>query len=263
MDLLYIIPEHYREFHEVEMQRYNSEYSIDSNYFIGSIPASDVRTVWLQYWILAQDFAGNNKQSPLEYVNVEKRSSVTEVVTKERTLPDHVLEAINSMQDPTPVGMLEVISMSGGNVIKSYQDKIMLKNSGNLTLQSIWLMLSPGLHKSFKLSDTTVESIEPDGNFTLSFELNGNPARDMIGGLLGYQGALIVMAEHHNPIVLPINIGNQESNYLKNYMESVSGLAKQRYNKISLLNDLVSHDTGEQGFRNNDFIWNERDNKVW
>ena len=239
-DLLYMIPEHNREFHEVEMQRYNSEYSSDSNYFIGSIPASDVRIVGLQYWILAQDFAGNNIQSPLEYVDVEERSSVTEVVTKEKPLPDHVLEAINSMQEPTPpVGMLEVISMGGGNVIQSYQDKIMLKNNGNLTLHGIRLMLSPEISKEFYLDANSISKIEPNSNVTVTVKMFGNPNRDVYGKIMAIDGSIMIMATNLNPVILPVKINPLESYHYQSFMEKVADMEKHR-SRIPLISTILN-----------------------
>jgi hypothetical protein len=110
-------------------------------------------------------------------------------------------------------------------------------------------MLSPEISKSFKLSDLTIKSIEPNSNVTIDMKVNGVPNRDMLGGLIGYSGDVIVMAEHVSPVVLPVNIGSEESTYKDEYMDKVAAKAEQRYNKLSLLNSLLTkQDTIERNY---------------
>ncbi|MFQ5970555.1 MAG: hypothetical protein ACE5J2_08705, partial [Nitrososphaerales archaeon] len=230
--LLYFVNSKELEFHSVQMQKHNSKY------FIGTIPASDVRTVGLRYWIFAQDFGHNNIQSSLKYVDVEEAPPAKPEKPK---LPAHVLEAIQSKQKPTkPTERLEVISMNSGNEIKAYPDKIIIRNTGNRTADDIRIILSSDIYKSFNLSHPAIKSIEPNGNVTVTFELNGSPNRDFMGDLVGYKGRLMVVAEHLSPIILPINIGSEESYYISNYMDKVASIAEQRYNKISLINSILS-----------------------
>ncbi|MGH9922853.1 MAG: hypothetical protein ACRD38_08890, partial [Nitrososphaerales archaeon] len=100
--------------------------------------------------------------------------------------------------------------------------------------------LSPEISKSFKLSDLSIKSIEPNENVTITLQVNGNPNRDMLGGLVGYAGDVIVMAEHLSPITLPLNIGAEESTYEDEYMDKVAAMAEQRYSKLSLLNSILT-----------------------
>jgi hypothetical protein len=182
------------------MEKYNSEW------FTGTIDASDVRTAGLNYWIIAEDFAGNMERSSMEKLAVLQGSSVPKLDTP-RILPATVFET-----EPTrPFEELEVISMKSGDEIKSYQDKILIRNVGDITVDNIRLILSSEISRSFKLSDPTIKSIEPNADVTVSFELNGNPNRDMIGSLVGYEGELMVVAEHHRTIILPVKINSVEN----------------------------------------------------
>ena len=168
-------------------------------------------------------------------------SNQTLAKTKQFTVPAHVLEAIKlNAKPPEPVAKLEVISLNGGEEISSFPDKIIVRNVGNRTSDNIRVMLSPEISKSFRLSETTIRSIEPSSNVTITLELNGNVNRDTLGNMRGYKGNLMVMAEHHSPIFLPMNIGSEESNNLNSYMDKVVSKAEERYNKLSLVNQILS-----------------------
>ncbi|MFY3742001.1 MAG: hypothetical protein HMLIMOIP_002463 [Candidatus Nitrosomirales archaeon] len=222
------------EFHQVTMEQQSKP-----GVFTGKIPPSDIRTVGLTYWIFVQDFGGNNAQSAVQKVDVQQAPSLPAPKPTLQNLPAHVLEAIKP-KIVEPVGKLEILSMNSGNEITTFTDKIIIKNTGNRTADNIRIMLSPEISKSFKLSDPAIKSIEPNSNITITLEVNGNPNRDMLGGLVGYNGALIVMAEHLSPITLPVNIGAEESTYKDEYMDKVAAIAEQRYSKISLLNGILS-----------------------
>lgn len=155
------------------------------------------------------------------------------------TFPEHVLKAIKP-KSSHPVEKLAVTSMNNGKEVKSFPDKIIIKNVGSNSVDNIRVLLSPEISKSFKLSERAIKSIEPKSNATVTFELNGSPNRDTMGNLVGYKGKLIVMAEHLRPIFLPINIGSQESSHVSSYMNNVVAMADQRYGKISLANSIVS-----------------------
>ncbi len=232
--LLYFVNTPEPEFHQVSMVKHNAEY------FMGTIPASDVRIVGMTYWIFAEDFGGNNAQSAVQ--NVEIKQSTQVVIPpkpSQKNLPSHVLEAIKP-KIIEPVAKLELLSMNNGNEINTFADTIVIRNTGNKTADNIRIMLSPEISKSFKLSDLSIKSIEPNENVTIALEVNGNPNRDMLGGLVGYNGNVIVMAEHLSPITLSVNIGGEESTYEDEYMDKVAAMAEQRYSKISLLNSLLT-----------------------
>jgi len=233
--LLYFVNEKELEFHQVEMQKHNSEY------YMGTIPASDIRTVGLMYWIFAEDYGHNNVQSPLQKLYVEQAPYAPEAKATKTNLPAHVLEAINSKPKPTqPVEKLEVISMNNGNEIKAYPDKIIIKNTGNRTVGNVRVILSTDISKSFKLSEPAIKSIEPNSNVTITLKLNGSPNRDMLGGLVGYKGKLMVITEHLSPIFLPVNIGAVQSYHLSSYIDTLTSIAEQRQNKIPLINSILS-----------------------
>ncbi len=233
--VLYFINSAEPEFHQVEMEKQGNP-----GYFIGTIPASHVRTVGLTYWIFAEDFGKNNAQSSVQKVEVKEAISAPPPKPSQKNLPTHVLEAIKPKY-VEPVEKLEVTSMNSGNEITAFSDKIIIKNIGNRTVDDIRIMLSSEISKSFRISEPAIKSIEPNGNVTVTFELNGSPNKDMVGGLVGYTGKLIIMAEHLSPMMLPVNIGAEPSDYLSEHMDKIASMAEQRYNKISLLNSILSN----------------------
>ena len=233
--VLYFINSAEPEFHQVEMEKQGNP-----GYFLGKIPASHVRTVGLTYWIFAEDFGKNNAQSSVQKVGVKEAIQAPAPKPSQKNLPTHVLEAIEP-KSVEPVEKLEVTSMNSGNEITAFSDKIIIKNIGNRTVDDIRIMLSSEISKSFRISEPAIKSIEPNGNVTITFELNGSPNKDMVGGLVGYTGKLIIMAEHLSPMMLPVNIGAEESDYLSEHMDKIASMAEQRYNKISLLNSILSN----------------------
>jgi hypothetical protein len=222
-----------RNAHMVSMNKLNGQW------FAASIPGTEVKSPNMSFWIVALDAAGNSAKTSETTINVKQGQSAPQTKPSQKNLPAHVLEAIKP-KSIEPVEKLEVISINGGKSIVTFPDQIVIKNTGNRTVDNIRVMLSPEISKSFKLSNPSVKSIEPNANVTITVELNGSPNRDMLGNLVGYNGRLIVMAEHHSPITLPVNIGGQESSYLASYMDKVASKAEQRYNKLSLLNSILS-----------------------
>ncbi|MGH9922761.1 MAG: LamG domain-containing protein, partial [Nitrososphaerales archaeon] len=219
--------------HMASMSRLNGQW------FAANIPGSEVKSPNISFWIVAMDAAGNSAKSSAVTVEVKQGQSPLPAKPSQKNLPAHVLEAIKP-KSIEPVGKLEVVSVNGGKSVVAFPDKIVIKNTGNLTVDNIRIMLSPEISKSFRLSDPAVKSIEPNNNVTLTLELNGSPNKDMLGNFVGYSGELIVMAEHHSPITLAVNIGGEESSYLTNYMDALTTKAEQRYNKISMLNSILS-----------------------
>ncbi|MEM2759881.1 MAG: hypothetical protein QXN83_00450 [Nitrososphaerales archaeon] len=231
--LLYFVNTKEPEFRQIPME------SKTSQWYTATIPGIDVRTAGLQYWIYAEDFAGNTEQSTLKSIEVQEASIAPEAKASQTNLPPHVLEAIKP-KSVEPAGKLEVASINTGSSIKSYVDKIIVRNVGNATVDNIRLMLSPEIAKSFRLGEQTIRSIEPKGNVTIGIELVGKPGRDMYGGLVGYSGEIIVTAERHTPLTLPVKIGAQGSDYLLSYLEKVASMANQR-SRISLVNSLLNN----------------------
>ncbi len=188
----------------------------------------------------APSFGGVINSATPDTVSVTVQSpTASKPRTVQMNLPAHVLEAIKP-KIIEPVGKLEVTTMNGGKEIITFPEKIVIKNAGNRTVDNIRIMLSPEISKSFRLSDPSIMSIQPNANVTVALELNGSPNRDVAGNLVGYNGKLIVMAEHHSPITISVNIGSQQSDSLHSYMDRVASKAEQRYNKISLLNSILS-----------------------
>jgi hypothetical protein len=138
------------------------------------------------------------------------------------------------------VEKFKVSSMNSGKEITSYPDQILIRNTGSIPIFSMRIMLSPEIAKSFRLNETAIKVLEPRANVTVSFDLAGNRDKDVDGNLLGYNGHVIVMTEHHKPALLPVNIGAQKSNHLEEFFSQVASIADMRYNKISLLNKLVT-----------------------
>jgi hypothetical protein len=232
--VLYFVNTPEPEFHQVSMVKHNAEY------YMGTIPASDVRIVGMTYWIFAEDFGGNTAQSSVQNVEIKQSTQVVlPPKPSQKNLPSHVLEAIKP-KIAEPVEKIEVLSKNSGGEINTFTDTIIIRNTGNKTADNIRIMLSPEISKSFKLSDLSIKSIAPNENVTITLEVNGNPNKDMLGGLIGYNGNLIVMAEHVSPVTLPVNIGGEESTYKDEYMDKVAAMAEQRYNKISLLNSILT-----------------------
>ncbi|MGH9879631.1 MAG: hypothetical protein ACRD5H_18535, partial [Nitrososphaerales archaeon] len=68
--LLYFVNTPEPEFHQLSMVKHNAEY------FMGTIPASDVRIVGMTYWIFAEDFGGNSAQSAVQNIEISQSTQV-------------------------------------------------------------------------------------------------------------------------------------------------------------------------------------------
>jgi hypothetical protein len=229
----YSAEEDERKARSVAMSKFNAEW------FTGSIEGTDVKQPVISFWIVASDSGGNSAKSEISTVNVrqgqvsQSRSSVT-------NLPAHVLEAIGKKIQP--VEKLEVTSMKDNDRIRSFTDSIVIRNVGNVPVNNIKVVLSPDIARTFMLGERAIKSIEPHANVTITFELNGSPNRNVLGGLEGYDGYVMIMAEHHSPITLPVSIGALHgADHLTDYMFRVASMATARYSQVSLLNSLVRH----------------------
>ncbi len=230
--VLYYGPnENYKQAHLVSMKNVNNEW------FATDIPGSDVNTPDINFWIVAEDDAGNSVKSTVTAVKVGQAQPVPEEKTK--TIPVSVLQAIKPVS-VTPSQKLEVTSMKGGKEIKSLPAKILIRNTGNITADNIRIMLSPEIAKNFRLSHLMINSIKPHSNVTIALELIGARNKDVFGGLMDYNGNVIVMGEHLTPITLPVNIAGEQSNSLSSFMDKVASLAEQRSKMIFLLNSILS-----------------------
>ncbi len=229
--MLYFVTGKTLEFHQVPMQ-------LSQGHFTGTIPASDVRTVGLRYWIFAEDLAGNTVQSSVKNITVAQAPPLPEEKTKQYSIPASVLAAIKPIP-VTPTQKLEVISLKSGNEIKSLPDKIVIRNIGNLTADNIRIMLSSDIYKNFRLSHSMINSIAPHSNVTITLQPIGAPNRDVLGNLVGYQGNVLVIGEHLSPITLPVNVAGEKSDSLSSFMDKVENMAEQRYNKLSLINSIL------------------------
>jgi hypothetical protein len=229
--------------YQTSVDEYRKSYSVfmdktNSQWYAAKVPSNHVSTPSFKYWITALDFGGNTAESKPVEVEVQQGISVSARASA-TNLPAHVLEAIKP-KIMTPIEKLEVISMNGEDKIRSYPDEIIIKNVGDKTADNIRVMLSPEVSKSFVLSQTTIQSLEPNESVTITLRLNGNPSKDMIGDLVPYDGSLIVAAEHVTPLILPINIGGTESFRLSAHLAKIADMASLRYNKLSLLNSVLS-----------------------
>jgi hypothetical protein len=224
-----------RKAHSVEMEKQNG------NWFAGVIPASGVQNPTLTLWVTAIDGGGNSAKSDIKTVNVKQGQPTPQPKSGVSSLPAHVLEAIKLKAKPVyPVEKLEISSKSGNDAVRIYPDEIVIKNVGTVPVNNVRIMLSPEISKSFMLGEHAIKSIMPDESVTITLELNGSPNRDMFGGISGYSGNVMVMAEHHSPITLAVNIASEESMHISDYMAKVAGMAQVRYNKVSLLTSLLN-----------------------
>jgi hypothetical protein len=219
-----------RNAHAITMSQLNV------NWFSVGIPGSEVKEPGISFWINALDPSGNSYSTDVKSMDVQKGNTVQSRVSN-TNLPSHVREAIKPKV--TTFTKLEVVSLKSNSAITTFHDEIVIKNVGNARIDNVRIILSPEISKSFRINEYAIKSIEPNSNVTITFNLNGSPNRNTMGGILGYTGELMVMAEHHSPILLPVRIGASESVHLNDYMQRVASMAEARYSKVSLLNKLV------------------------
>lgn len=224
------------ELKQVQMQKINMEW------WQGTIPGSDVRKEGLSYWIAAIDFGGNVESSVIVELTVQQ----AKVKPEPKVIPFTVT---TKKVDLKPNNFIEVITVDGKKVVDTYSNTIVIKNNRNSTLESVRLMLSPEISNSFYLDRYAIKSIEPNGNATVTIKLHGNPNKDPYGKVTAYDGNILVMSPHHSPVILPLKISSSQDSHYQAYMDKISALANKRYNKVTLLNDLVSRIT----YENKDF----------
>jgi hypothetical protein len=213
------------------MQKLNAEW------FTMNIPGTDVKEPRIYFIVVAVDNTGNSAASATEYFEVGEAQSVPQPKTKYVNAPANIVESKSKSAQSS--GRLELISISGDNEVTSYPDQIVIRNKSSSTINHIRITLSPEISKSFRLNHTAITSIAPNGNVTIALEVIGNPNRNMFGGLTGYNGNILVAAENHSPILLPVNISAEDSYYLNEYTDKVAGIAEQRYNKVWLINSIL------------------------
>jgi uncharacterized repeat protein (TIGR01451 family) len=211
---------------------------LSTEWFTMDIPSSDVKEPGLSFLIVAVDTAGNSVTSATEYLDIKQAPPMPKTETKKTNAPTRVTESLKP-KPVLPPPRLELISMNGGDVVKSFPDKIIIRNTSNSTIGNVRIILSPEISKSFRFNEWAIKSIGPLGNVTLNFEIIGNPNKDMLGGLTAYEGKIIVMAEHHYPIELPVDIGAKESYFLSDYTDRIAAIADQRYSKVWLVNSIL------------------------
>jgi hypothetical protein len=220
---------------------------LNGNWFSGSIPGSDVRSPALSFWITAVDSGDNSARSNTKTVDVREGQPASQARSSVSSLPAHVVQAIKLKAKPSyPVEKLEVKSRNSGSAVKTYPDEIVIRNTGTIPVNNIRIMLSPQLARSFSISEPAIKSIEPNANVTIKFELNGNPNRNTAGGFTAYSGEILIVAEHHNPVTLKVDIGGLQADQITKYMSRVASMAELRYNKVSLLSSMLSNDAKTQ-----------------
>jgi hypothetical protein len=235
--MLCFINDSEHRFEKFEMKMYSPQW------YQGTIPAHDIIKAGMTYSLFVQDLGGNVVQSASYEIVVQEAVDMP-VKPSQTNLPEHVLAAIqakaNAKASTESVEKIEVTSTNSNTSIKSYQDKIIIRNVGSRSVDDVRLMLSPELANGFKLGETAIKSIKPNSNVTVSFNVIGNPNKDMMGNLVSHEGVVIVAAEHHKPIFLPVSIGSEEKSELGDHMKNIRNIAEQRYNKISLLNEILT-----------------------
>ncbi len=231
--VLYYGPdENYKQAHLISMKNFNPEW------FTADIPGSDVNTPDINFWIVAVDDAGNSAKTNTTVINVQKGAPPPQIGPSTTNLPATVLQQIKPKHE-TPTQQIEVVAMMSSNAITSFPDRIVIRNTGNITADNIRIMLSPEIAHSFRLGTYTVGSIAPHSNVTISLQHIGNPNKDVFGGLTGYNGNVLVMGEHLTPILLPVII-EPDGSYLQGHrfiMPKLSGMEQQHNREISMLSN--------------------------
>lgn len=112
----------------------------------------------------------------------------------------------------------------------------MIMNKGNTTLDSVRLMLSPEIERSFYIDRYSIGSIEPNGNATVSIKLIGKPNKDVYGQVTAYDGEIMVMSPNVSPVMLHLKINAMENLNYQAFMGKVEKMAQERYARISSTN---------------------------
>jgi hypothetical protein len=216
------------EFHQVYMEKFNAEW------WRGTIPGSDVNTDGLAYWIAGTDFGGNVGNSVKVELKVGEAKPKTEA--KQKPIP---FNPQSNKVDLQPNNFIEISTMEGKKMINKYYDTVIIKNNSNSTVNSIRLMLSPSIDNSFYLDRYAIRSLEPYGNVTVHIKLFGNPNQDTSGKITAYNGRILIMAPNHSPVEMPLSVISIESLRYQAYMDMITEMTEQRYNKISLMNTIL------------------------
>ena len=200
-----------KEIRAIEMEHYNTEW------FVATIPANDVKESGFKYWIYAEDPSGNKVTGDVEKVPVKPSLTKT----------------FFSITPSVKTKLVEVVATKNSN--SEYTASIAITNPDERKLQSLRLMLSPELGKMFRLSDYAIRSIDPNGTYTVDLKLVGKIPVDAMGEPVAYRGQLIVMGEHLSPMMLNISIEPEKSSQGASYIDNMVLKAEKRYNRASPL----------------------------
>lgn len=156
-------------------------------------------------------------------------------------LSSNVLAQPNVKEEPSGIesdNFIELSTINGKNVVSTYADTIVIMNKSNHTLSSIRIMLSPEISDMFYLDTSSIREIQPNGNATVGIKLFGSPNKDAYGKITEYNGSIMVMTPNHNPVMLPVKIGEKDSSQYQAYVQKITDMANQRY-RISLINTVL------------------------
>ncbi len=153
----------------------------------------------------------------------------------------------------------EANTMQGNNGIFTAADNIMIKNTGNRTMDSVTLRLSNNLARVATLSQGSFQNIEPNGKVTVEFKYNA----DLKAFMNDYKGELIIASEHHNIRSIPIsiewkkvesshfiiysrNVDEQTAKQVKDFLESNYQKITSRFGKMDSKTVIyMTHDKDE------------------
>jgi hypothetical protein len=134
---------------------------------------------------------------------------------------------------------IELTTIKGAKTITGYSDTMIIKNRSSSAMHSVRIMLSPDLANSFHLDRYAINSIEPNGNATVSINLIGKPNMKVDGTIGAYDGYVMVMAAYQNPLLLPVKINSQENSNQKAFMGKIAEMAQQRYTRTLLASGTI------------------------
>ncbi|MFQ5970508.1 MAG: hypothetical protein ACE5J2_08460 [Nitrososphaerales archaeon] len=206
------------------------------NWWVGTIPSSEVPAYTVFFKIVASDFNDN----------IVEYSGSAEVPPGASSSSSHgasfvisALPYLDHQADPAYSIIASDVEQGDSNV----PARITIKNTSSEPLQNIRLILSSELKGKFLLSDYAIRSIDPNSEFTVSIIMNGNPNVDVMKQPIPYKGQIIVSVDNRTPYVYELSgRAPSESAPLSLFMNTVASKAEQRYKSFEKPDVRISGD---------------------
>ncbi|MFQ5970488.1 MAG: hypothetical protein ACE5J2_08360 [Nitrososphaerales archaeon] len=173
----------------------------------------DIRSLGKQFLLEEKniDFIGPDQEISISLISKMESDSGSRLPYRGELVivPDYgvpMTVPIDIAPTPAKTDPFEVSTMNGGNGLYTVSDKMVIKNTGGRSVDSVRIMLPMVLAKSLMLSDEAFKKIDPGEERTVDIKLRGGISAMMED----IAGDLIVVSEHHGAKSIPVDLSWKE-----------------------------------------------------